>query len=160
MEDHDETPALGIGFSHYEVPEDDPVLYIETASTQGFGSIEPEQDFQYTASWQQDIDESTFEQLFHDYAADGELFEARSPRQLFGYNLPLTKKVGEIGVNREEPRHQADYFRDGDFILAVPSTDTDPLRYYFPETVELEEEKVVEVLEEAEDAISEADVFR
>lgn len=157
MDSYDETPVLGIGFSHHEIPEEEPVLYVETANAEAIGELEAEQGFQYTASWQHDINESAFEELFNEYAAEGEIFEARTPRQLFGYNLPLTKKVGKIGVNWEEPRHQSDYFEDGDFLVSVDSTDTDPLRYYFPETTEeeLSQQEVLKVLEEAENVIEE-----
>ena len=157
MDSYDETPVIGIGVSHHEIPEEEPVLYVETASAKDLGSTEIEEGFQYTASWQHDIDESAFEELFQDYAVEGEMFEARTPRQLFGYNLPLTKKIGEIGVSQEEPRHQADYFENGDFLVSADSTDTDPIRYYFPEATaaELTEREVLQVLEEAEDVIEE-----
>jgi hypothetical protein len=112
MDEYEETPLLGIGLSAHQIPEDEPVLYLETASAQSFGAKQQEEGFEYTAAWQHDIDENGFEELFNEYATNGELFEARTPRTLLGYRLPLTKKVGEIGVNQEEPRHQADYFQD------------------------------------------------
>ena len=149
--------ALGIGLSRYAIPEEEPILYLGTASAGSLTDEDLNSSFEYTASWQHDIDESGFEDLFNNYARDGELYEARTPRQFLGIQLPFSKKIGEIGVNQEEQPHQADYFEDGDFILTVPSTDTDSLRYYFPETVseDLSEQEVLQVLEEAESAIEE-----
>lgn len=163
MDDYDEIPAVGISLSRHEIPEEDPVLYVSTAAAQEFGNVEVDSGFEYTASWQHDIDESAFEELFNEYAKDGELFEARTPRTLFGYNLPFTRKVGQMGVEWEEPRHQADCFESGDFIVSADSTDADPIRYYFPETVaaDLSEQEVISVLGEAENAIEEdAEMFK